>query len=275
MNQLSLESKAKLNNELEIPLLGLGTYLVNNQECYTAVRHTLKIGYRHIDTAAFYGNEKEIGKAIRDDELSWEEIFVTTKLWNSDHGYDNALKAFEESFEKLNIDYIDLYLIHWPVTGLRNDSWRALEDIYKEGKCKAIGVSNYTIRHLEELLKITKVIPVVNQVEFHPFLYQKKLLDFCKSKNIWIEAYSPLTKRQKLNDPVLLDIAGKYSKLAAQIMIRWCLERDVIVLPKSSNTERIKENANVYDFNLTENDLNTIDSLNKNWHVTWDPTNEP
>ena len=275
MKDLSLESKVKLNNGVDIPVLGLGTYLATSQVGYEAVRHALKIGYRHIDTAAFYGNEKEIGRAISDDDVPREEIFVTTKLWNSNHGYENALAAFEESIEKLGLEYIDLYLIHWPVTGLRQESWKALEEIYTDGRCKAIGVSNYTIEHLEELLKTAKIIPVVNQVEFHPFLFQKELLDYCRTKEIWIEAYSPLTKGQKLGNLTLKEIAGKYQKSTAQILIRWCLQRDTIVLPKSTNVSRIMENAEVFDFTISNDDLKTLDALNQDWHVTWDPTNEP
>ncbi|NHJ48412.1 MAG: aldo/keto reductase [Asgard group archaeon] len=275
MSELTIESTVKLNNGIEMPILGLGTYLATDQRGYEAVRHALKIGYRHIDTAAMYGNEREVGNAIKDDDVPREDIYVTTKLWNSDHGYEKALAAFEESYEKMGLDYIDLYLIHWPVTGLRLDSWRALEQIQKDGKVKSIGVSNYTIRHIEELLKEAKVIPVVNQVEFHPYLYQKELQDYCMSKNIWIQSYSPLTKGQMLDDPPLVEIARKNNRSTAQILIRWAIQRDTITLPKSANVSRIMENAEVFDWIISEEDMKTLDSLNRNMHVTWDPTDEP
>ncbi|NHJ40587.1 MAG: aldo/keto reductase [Asgard group archaeon] len=275
MNNLNLDSTVKLNNGIEIPILGLGTYMATGDIGYQAIRHALKIGYRHIDTAAMYNNEKEIGLALEDDDVPREEIFVTTKLWNSNHGYKQALEAFETSYEKLRLDYIDLYLIHWPVSGLRMESWRALEQLYKDGKCKAIGVSNYTIRHLEELLKEAKVVPAVNQVEFHPYLYQKELLDYCISKNIWLESYSPLTKGRMLDDPPLVEISRKYDKSTAQILIRWGLQKNTITLPKSINVSRIMENADVFEFKITEEDMKKLDSFNRNMHVTWDPTNEP
>ncbi|NHK31940.1 MAG: aldo/keto reductase [Asgard group archaeon] len=275
MNKLNLESTVKLNNGIEIPILGLGTYLATGDRGYQAIRHALKIGYRHIDTAAMYENEKEIGLALKDDDVPREEIFVTTKLWNSDHGYERALEAFEESYEKLGLDYIDLYLIHWPVQELRMESWRALEQLHKDGKCRSIGVSNYTIRHLEELLKEAKVVPVVNQVEFHPYLYQKELLEYCMSNNIWIQSYSPLTKGRMLEDPPLVEIARKYKKSTAQILIRWSLQKNTITLPKSANVYNIMENAEVFDFKITEEDMKKLDSFNCNMRVTWDPTNEP
>lgn len=273
MGKLNLETTVKLNNGIEIPILGLGTYLATEDRGYQAIRYALKIGYRHIDTAAMYENERKICLALENDDVPREEIFVTTKLWNSDHGYKKALEAFEESNEKLRLDYIDLYLIHWPVQGLRMESWRALEQLYKDGKCRAIGVSNYTIRYLEELLKEAEIVPVVNQVEFHPYLYQKELLEYCMSKNIWIESYSPLTKGRMLEDPPLVEIAKKYRKSTAQILIRWSLQKNTITLPKSANVDRIMENAEVFEFEITEEDMKILDSFNKNLRVTWDPTN--
>ncbi|UCE42189.1 MAG: aldo/keto reductase [Candidatus Aminicenantes bacterium] len=271
--QLSIDAKVVLNNGIEMPVFGLGTYLSGtSQETQEIVLHALEIGYRHIDTARFYGNERDIGIAIKKSGIPRDEIFVTTKLWNSDHGFNRALEAFEESLEDLGLDYVDLYLIHWPVQGLRNESWRALEKLQVEGKCRAIGVSNYTIGHLKELLDISPVMPAVNQVEFSPFLYQKDLLEFCRSNNIQFESYSPLTKGHMLDDPRLSEIAQEYAKSVAQILIRWTLQKGVIVIPKSSRKERIRENADVFDFVITPEDMDRLDALHENLRVSWDPT---
>lgn len=275
MTDLALQSTVDLNNRVKIPLIGLGTYLSTGDRGYRAVRHAIKIGYRHIDTAMMYDNEVEIGMAIRDSDEPREKIFLTTKLWNSDHGFEQTKAAFDASLERLGLEYVDLYLIHWPVQGLRLDSWRALEELYKEGKCRSIGVSNYMERHLEELLKIAKVVPVVNQVEFHPYLYLKELQDYCMKKKILIQAYSPLTKGRMLNDPPLKDIAKKYQKSTAQILIRWCLQRETIVLPKSANHNNITENMEIYDFEISKEDMKTLDAFHRNMRVTWDPTTQP
>lgn len=257
-------------------MLGLGVWQMRDEgETKRACLHALKAGYRHIDTAAFYGNEKDVGAAVRESGIPREQIFVTTKLWNDDHGYDKAIRAFNESFKKLNIGPVDLYLIHWPEPGLRKDSWRALETLYDEGRCRAIGVSNYTVRHLNELLGHCRIKPMVNQVEFHPFLYQRKPLEFCRENKIILESYSPLTKGQRLNEPAITAIAKRYNKSNAQIMIRWVLQHGVVVLPKSSDPKRINENADVFDFSITDDDMNAIDALNEDWRCSWDPTNEP
>ncbi|MFX1255387.1 MAG: aldo/keto reductase [Promethearchaeota archaeon] len=271
---MDLNSKIKLNNDVEIPFLGLGTYLITGKKVKEVVHYALEIGYRHFDTAKFYGNEKELGEAIRDSSIPKEDIFITTKLWNSDHGYDSTLKAFDRSLQQLGLGYVDLYLIHWPVTRLRLESWRAMEKILDEGKCRAIGVSNYTIDHLQELLDHSPVVPTVNQVEFHPWLYQKELVDYCRSHNIVLEAYSPLTKGRRLTDPQLARLSMKYARSPAQILIRWCLQHEIVVIPKSSNKRRIFENANVFDFDMLPEDMNLLDSFNRNFHVTWDPTDE-
>ncbi|MBN2134486.1 MAG: aldo/keto reductase [Acidobacteria bacterium] len=272
---LSLDSKIKLGNGREIPMLGLGVYQSGRgAETVNAVKWALEAGYRHIDTAMMYGNEREVGEAVRESGIPREEIFVTTKLWNSDHGYDRAIRAFNHSLKNLCIDYIDLYLLHWPVPGLRKDSWRALETLLDEGKVKSIGVSNYTIRHIEELLSYVKVKPAVNQVEFHPFLYQADLQEYCEKNGIYLEAYSPLTKGKRLDDKTIVEVAAKHGKSPAQVMIRWVLQKGIIVLPKSANRERIRQNADVYDFNLDGEDINKLDSLNRDWHCTWDPTEE-
>lgn len=272
-DKLGIETKTVLNNGVEMPIFGLGTYQSgSSRETQAIVAYALEIGYRHIDTARFYGNERDIGKAIKNSGIPREEIFVTTKLWNSDHGYNRALKAFEESLTDLGFDYVDLYLIHWPVQDLRNESWRALEKLQVEGKCRAIGVSNYTIGHLKELLDISPVMPAVNQVEFSPFLYQKDLLEFCRFNNIQFESYSPLTKGHKLDDIRLSAIARKYTKSPAQILVRWTLQKEVVVIPKSSRKERIRENADVFDFVISPEDMDRLDALHKNLRVSWDPT---
>ncbi|NHJ32754.1 MAG: aldo/keto reductase [Asgard group archaeon] len=275
MKELNLESTVELNNGVKIPLLGLGTYLATGDVCYRAVREAIKVGYRHIDTASMYDNEEKVGKAVRDCDESREDIFITTKLWNSDHGYEQTKAAFEASLERLDLEYIDLYLIHWPVQELRLDSWKAMEELYKEGRCRAIGVSNYMDWHIDELLKVAKVVPVVNQIEFHPWLYLKDLQKYCMDKNIWIQAYSPLTKGRMLNDPPLKEIALKYNVSTSQILIRWCLQNDTIVLPKSADIYHIMENAEVYDFKITEEDMEALDAFHRNMRVTWDPTTQP
>ena len=258
-----------------MPVFGLGTYQARKGEAREAVLQALEVGYRLIDTASMYGNEEDIGEALRKSGLPREEVFITTKLWNSDHGYNNALAAFEESRKKLGLDYVDLYLIHWPVESLRNETWKAMEKLLEEGKCRAIGVSNYMIWHLEELLSHSSTIPAVNQVEFHPYLYLKDLLDFCHSHDIRLESYSPLTKGEKLDDPRLASLASKYSKTPAQILIRWVLQKGVIVTPKSSRKEKIEENADVFDFMILPEDMNALDFFHLNLRTSWDPSKIP
>ena len=276
MKKIRIDTKIKLNNGIEMPVFGLGTYQTRpGKETKDAVLYALEIGYRLIDTAAMYENEKEVGEAVRQSGIPREEIFVTTKLWNADHGYNRAVTAFEQSLRKLGLSYIDLYLIHFPVEGLRNESWRALETLLEGGKCRAIGVSNYMIWHLEELLKNSSTIPAVNQVEFNPYLYLKDLQEFCNSHKIVLESYSPLTKGYKLNDPKLAEIGSKYSKTPAQILIRWALQKGVVVIPKSSRKERIKENAAVFDFEITPEDMKLFDSFNQNLRTSWDPSTVP
>lgn len=270
---LNINSMVRLNNGIEMPIFGLGVFRAEaGKETQKAVEHALEVGYRHIDTAWMYGNEKDVGKAIKESGISREEIFVTTKLWNDHHGYDAALKAFDESLNNLGIEYIDLYLIHWPVPEKRLLSWKALENIYNERRAKAIGISNYTKDHLRELDKESLITPTVNQVEFSPFLYQKELHEFCKNNNIQLEAYSPLTKGRKFENPTLKDIAKKYSKTPAQVLIRWVLQHDIVVIPKSANPKRIEENSNVFDFELDDGDMEKLDSLNEDLRVSWDPS---
>ncbi len=256
-----------------MPYLGLGVYLAGpGAEAQNAIRYALEAGYRHIDTAKIYGNERDVGIALKKSGIPREEIFVTTKLWNSDHGYDETIRACQESLMTLGLSYVDLYLIHWPEEELRIETWKAMITLQEEGKCRAVGVSNYTIRHLEELLADSPVVPTVNQVEFSPFLYQKDLLDFCRTNEIQLEAYAPLTRRQRLNHSTITSIAAKYGKTAAQIMIRWSLQHDVVVIPKSVNQRRIYENADVFDFEISSEDMALLDSLNEDLRICWDPS---
>lgn len=273
-DDLRIDTTITLNNGVEIPVFGLGTFRMKNPaETRRAVLSALEAGYRHIDTAKIYGNEREIGKAIRESGILREDIFVTTKLWNADHGCQKTLKAFEKSLKRLGLEYIDLYLIHWPVEGIRKDTWKAMGGLLVGGKCRSIGVSNYMIRHLEELLDRSSVIPAVNQVEFHPYLYQQDLLQFCNENNIQLETYCPLTRGRRLDDSKLKSLADHYSKTKAQILIRWALQHDLVVIPKSSNPKRILENADVFDFSIAEEDMKTLDSFHENLRVSWDPTN--
>jgi diketogulonate reductase-like aldo/keto reductase len=268
---LSVNDNAILNNGIKIPYLGLGAYLLEGREAITAIHWALEAGYRHIDTAKMYNNEKEVGDAVRSSGIPRPEIFITTKLWNTEHGYEKAKKACYKSLEKLGFDYIDLYLIHWPGGGNREETWKALESLYDEGVCKSIGVSNYTIDHLKGTLEHANVIPQINQVEFSPFLYQRELLEFCEENKIQLEAYSPLGKGELIHNPGLKEIAKKYNKSTAQILIRWSLQHKIVVIPKSANRNRIIENANVFDFEISAEDMNRLDSFNRNLRVTWNP----
>lgn len=273
MSALTLASAVHQNDGTAMPLLGFGTYqIANGGACYRAVRHALDVGYRHIDTAAFYGNEEDVGRAVRDSGIARADLYVTTKLWNSDQGYDSALRAFESSLKRLGLDYVDLYLIHWPEPGKRADSWRALEEIRKRGRCRSIGVSNYTVRHLEELLRSAQVAPVNNQVEFSPFLYQRKLLEFCAAQRISLTAYCPLTHGDKLDHRTVTEIGSKYGKTGAQVLLRWALQHNVVAIPKSARNARIEENAALYDFALSAAEMAQLDALNEDYRTTWDPT---
>lgn len=264
-----------LNNGVKIPSLGLGTWkLRQGSECENAVKCALQLGYRLIDTAAVYANEESVGKAIAESGVAREEIFVTTKLWNESH--DNVQGAFEQSLKKLGLDYVDLYLIHWPVKNKRNESWKKLEKILESGKARAIGVSNFTVYHLEDLFDDgASIVPAVNQVEFSPFLYQKSLLEYCSKKGIAMEAYSPLARSHKFDNPVLKEVALAHSKSVAQVMVRWALQRGLVVIPKSAHKERIEENFAVFDFSLSKQEMEKLDSLNENYRTCWDPSGIP
>lgn len=263
-----------LNCDIEMPWLGLGTYLMHGDEAYRAVTAALEAGYRHIDTAAFYDNEEKVGRAIRDSGVPRDDVFVTTKLWNTDHGEDSAREAFQRSRDRLDVGVIDLYLIHWPVPDLRMDSWQTLEEIFYAGECRAIGVSNYTTGHLDEVLTDGDVVPAVNQVEFSPFLYQRELLRLCSDRGVQLVAYSPLTKGERLDDPALIAVAEANGRSRAQVLIRWCLQKGVAVIPKSASPERVRENADVFDWSLSDGDVERLDGLHENLRTSWDPTHE-
>lgn len=265
----------KLNNGLTIPNIGFGTWnILLNGRAKRSVIEALHAGYRLIDTAKIYGNERGVGDGIRESGIDRNNIFVTTKLWTSDQGYNNTFKAFDKSLSALGLDYIDLYLIHWPGSEKRLDSWRAMQEIYASGRSKAIGVSNYTIAHLEELAD-SKIIPTVNQIEFHPLIYnqQKAVLDYCRSKKIIVEAYSPLMRGRHLDNPVLDKIAKSHSKTNAQVVLRWCIQHDTVPIPKTTHSERIHENLDVFDFKLTGKEMSQINDLSNGTRTTWDPTN--
>lgn len=257
----------KLNNGLDIPQLGYGVWKVPNEEAETAVGQALEAGYRLIDTAKVYGNELGVGKALATCHVPRADLFITTKVWNADHGYENTLKAFYLSLEKLGLDYVDLYLIHWPTPefDMYVDTYKALEKIYKEGRTKAIGVCNFDIEHLQRIIDECEVIPAVNQVECHPYLQQTELKEFCTKHGILLEAYSPLMNGTKvLEDPVILEIANHYGKTPAQVILRWHLQSDVAVIPKTVTPSRMDENLNVFDFELSSDDLDKIAKLDRN-----------
>jgi diketogulonate reductase-like aldo/keto reductase len=266
----TIQSRIRLNNGVEIPRLGLGVYQSPpGRITQHAVRYALNIGYRHIDTAFIYGNESDVGKAVHKSGLQRDEVFITTKLWNTrDVQYDTALRSCEDSLRRLGLGYVDLYLIHWPVRGIDNNTieiWKAMVNLLREGKARAIGVSNFSIDDLKQILNDSDVLPAVNQVEFHPFLYQKDLLSFCDRNSIQLEAYSPLTRGMRLNHPTIVNIAKKYdNKTPAQILIRWSLQHNLVVIPKSIHEERILENSQVFDFELEDEDMKHLDSLNEN-----------
>lgn len=259
-----LAESTELSNGVKMPWLGLGVWRVEEgQVVENAVRSALKIGYRSIDTAAIYGNEQGVGKAVAESGISREELFITTKVWNEDQGYDKTLKAFEESRRKLGLEYVDLYLIHWPGKDKYKDTWKALEKLYKEGLVRAIGVSNFHTHHLDNLLADAEVVPMVNQVETHPLLSQKELLQYCKEHRIQMEAWSPLMQGN-LDHPVLKEIAEAHGKSPAQIVLRWDLQNGVVVIPKSINEHRIKENSEIFDFELSAEEMEKIDGMNEN-----------
>ncbi|WP_412177762.1 aldo/keto reductase [Sporosarcina sp. YIM B06819] len=268
----NLQSTTSLHNGVKMPWLGLGVFKVEEgKELVNAVKTAIAHGYRSIDTAAIYGNEAGVGQGIREANVARKDLFVTSKVWNSELGYEATIAAYEESLRKLELDYLDLYLIHWPVAGKYKEAWQALETLYKEGRVKAIGVSNFQIHHLEDLMTDANIKPMVNQVEYHPRLTQKELQAFCRQHAIQLEAWAPLMQGQLLDNAELQDIASKHGKSVAQIILRWDLQNGVVTIPKSTKAHRIAENATVFDFELTTEEMNRMDSLNENHRVGPDP----
>jgi diketogulonate reductase-like aldo/keto reductase len=272
----NLGSTFTLRGGVEIPMLGLGVYLSPpGRVTRDAVRVALELGYRHVDTARVYRNEADVAAGLAESGIPRDEVFLTTKLWNADHGYDQTLRACAASLKRLGTDRIDLYLVHWPVEGLRHETWRAMEQLLADGSVRAIGVSNYTIRHLEELLGRAKVPPAVNQVELHPFLHQRELLAFCRRHGIQVEAYAPLVKAERMDHPVIARIARKHGRTPAQVLVRWSLQHELVAIPKSVRPERIEENADVFSFALGPEDMEALDGLDEGLRTSWDPTDAP
>lgn len=263
----------KIGDNETIPQIGFGTWMIKDKEdCLNSVKTALDAGYRHFDTAQIYGNEAYIGEALESSQVDRKDLFITTKIWNENQFWDDLIPSFEQSLKNLRTDYVDLLLLHFPVTELRRPAWRRMEDLYKLGKAKSIGVSNYTIKHLEELLSECSIKPAVNQVELHVFLQQPELVDYCKKNGIVVEAYSPLAHGYKLSDTTIKEIAKKHNKSYSQIMIRWCLDQGFVVFPKSAHETRIKENIDVFDFELDETDKTKLKKLDEGLRTCWDPT---
>ena len=263
----------KLSNGVDIPSIGFGTYkLGEEQEVRDKVKLALKLGYRQIDTASFYGNEEGVGKGIAESGVDRKDIFLVTKLWNDEHGYEETINAFNKSIKRLGVDYLDLYLIHWP-NKLNSETWRAFEDLYKEGKVRAIGVCNFKIGHLEELKKTAKIMPMVNQIEIHPCKTQKETIEYCNENNIQVVAWGYIMRGKILSLPLMLELSEKYNKSIAQITLRWHIQNGVIPIPKSSNEERIKANLDIFDFNISSEDIKKIDELNVNEDISGVPAN--
>ncbi|KAA8785737.1 diketogulonate reductase-like aldo/keto reductase [Paenibacillus sp. 4624] len=269
-----VQDTTTLNNGVKMPWLGFGVFKVKDgDEVVSAVKTAIEAGYRSIDTAKVYNNESGVALGIRESGIAREDLFITTKVWNSDQGYESTLAAFEESMKRLELEYLDLYLIHWPVKGKYKDTWRALEKLYKEGRVRAIGVSNFQTHHLEDLLMDATVKPAVNQVELHPLLTQKELRDYCSTHEIQIEAWSPLGQGNLMEHPLLQDIAAKYGKSPAQVILRWDLQNGIVTIPKSVTPERIHANTELYDFELTAEEIEQINGLNENKRFGSDPDN--
>lgn len=274
----TLQDVVKLQSGAEMPWFGLGVFRVKEgPELVNAIKTAISLGYRSIDTASIYGNEEGVGRGIREGireaGISREDLFVTSKVWNTDQGYDSTLAAYDASLNRLGLDYLDLYLIHWPVEGKYKETWKALETLYKEGRVKAIGVSNFHVHHLQDLLQEAEIKPMVNQIEYHPYLTQKELQAYCIEQGIQLEAWSPLMAGELMEQPVLQELADKYNKTVAQIILRWDLQTGVVTIPKSTNEQRLAENADIFDFELSIEDMERIEALNRNVRVGPDPDN--
>jgi len=271
---LRIDARLPMNHGGAIPILGLGTWQLPGRACVAAVQHALQVGYRLIDTASMYGNEKEVGEGLRASGVPRDEVFVATKVWNDEQGYESTLKACAGSLKRLGLSNVDLYLVHWPVRTERSETWRAMERLLKEGKARAIGVSNYMVQHLEELAG-AEITPAVNQIELHPWLQPRDVIARCRDTGIVIEAYSPLARGRRAKDRTVAGIAAKHRKSSAQVLIRWGLQRGFVEIPKSSDPARIEENAAVFDFALAADEMRVLDALDQGYHVTWDPTDAP
>ncbi|WP_419884097.1 aldo/keto reductase [Peribacillus sp. B-H-3] len=268
----NIKGTVTLNNGVEMPQLGFGVFKVENgDQTVESVKKALEAGYRAIDTASIYGNEEGVGQAIRESGIPREELFITSKVWNDDQGYDSALAAYDASLKRLGLEYLDLYLIHWPGKDKYIDTWKALEKIYNDGRVKAIGVSNFHIHHLENLMASSEVTPVINQIELHPRLSQEEIREFCKKHDIKVEAWGPLGQGNLLEEPTINHIAEKHGKTPAQILIRWHLQHGIVVIPKSVTPSRIEQNAQVFDFELSMEEMNKIDALNMNERFSKNP----
>ena len=264
-----------LSNGVKIPSIGFGTYKSgDDEETAKIIKNALNLGYKMIDTASFYNNEVGIGNGIKESGIDRKDIFIVTKLWNDDHGYDKTIEAFNKSLNNLQVDYIDLYLIHWP-NKLNAETWRAFEHLYETGKVKAIGVCNFKVEHLEELKKTAKIMPMVNQVEIHPFSTKNNIINYCKDNNIKVVAWSPISRGRVLSNDLMIDLSQKYKKSIVQIVLRWHMQKGVIPIPKSSNENRIKENMDIFDFEISSEDMKAIDSLDEGYDrsVTTPPLN--
>jgi len=265
-----------LRTGASIPRVGLGVFqAARGKVTRAAVRNALGLGYRHVDTASVYGNEADVAEAVRESGLPRGEVFVTTKLWNGDQGYDAALRGFGASLERMAFDYVDLFLLHWPVPGKRLESWRALETLYDEGRARAIGVSNFMTNHLEELLGHARVSPAVNQIEVSPFLQQREVRELCGRHGIVVEAYSPLTKGERLQHPVVMEVAGAVGRTPAQVLLRWGLQSGMVVLPKTTHPERQAENLALFDLVLSAEQMARLDGLEEGLVTGWDPRGQP
>ncbi|MGF9700198.1 aldo/keto reductase [Paenibacillus sp. MABNR03] len=270
----NVQDTTTLYNGVKMPWLGFGVFKVKDgEEVVEAVKTAIHAGYRSIDTAKAYNNETGVAQGIRESGVAREDLFITTKVWNSDQGYESTLDAFEASMQRLELEYLDLYLIHWPVKGKYKDTWRALEKLHREGRIRAIGVSNFQIHHLEDLMTDATIKPAVNQVELHPLLIQSELRDYCSKHQIQIEAWSPLGQGNLLEHPLLQDIAAKYGKSPAQVILRWDLQNGIVTIPKSVTPQRIRDNADLYDFELTAEEVEQINGLNENKRFGSDPDN--
>ncbi len=273
---LTKESRIYLNDGVSMPLFGIGVWRMEpGRETREAVTLALELGYIHIDTASMYNNEEDVGASVQESNLPREKLFITSKVHTSEVGYDSTLEAFERSLQKLKLSYIDLYLIHKPVEGFRQNTWEALEKLKKDGICRSIGVSNFSPRHLDEILEICEFIPTVNQIEMNPFLAQKTISEYCRAKNIHITGFCPLARTEKSKDPAIVDVANECGKTWAQVMIRWSLQKRVTTIPKSAQTQRIRENSEVFDFELNEKQMRRLDDLDQGFRLRPDPMDLP